>query len=69
MCFYTNILKYTTRISTKLKKVLKTIYNWAQSAPVQHEKETASEILRNTLQSISWTWLSVWTLPQLRGDS
>lgn len=42
------------------------IYNWAQSAPVQHEKETASEILRNTLQSISWTRSSVWTSPQLR---
>lgn len=62
MCFYTNISKYTTRIPTKLKKVLKKRFtNWAQSAPVQHEKETASEILRTTLQSISWTWMCVWT--------
>lgn len=49
-------IKVYNLYSNKIEKVLKTIYNWAQSAPVQHEKETASEILRTTPQSIYWTW-------------
>lgn len=49
-------IKVYNSYSNKMEKVLKkTIYNWAQSAPVQHEKETAPEILRTTRQSISWT--------------
>lgn len=64
-------IKVYNSYSNKIQKryLKKMLYNWAQSAPVQHEKETASEILRTTFQSISTTWLCVWTLPQLRGDS
>lgn len=61
MCFYTNILKYITCIpkkkfekGTKKTKQNKNLQLGPKSAPVQHEKETASEILR-TPQSISWT--------------
>lgn len=39
-------IKVYNLYSNKIEKVLKKkkkIYNWAQSAPVQHEKETTSE--------------------------
>jgi len=42
-----HVKKYTTLIPRQFKKryLKKTIYSWAQNAPVQHEKETASETL------------------------
>lgn len=54
-------IKVYNLYSNKIEKVLKNDLQLGQkSAPVQHEKETASEIL-HTLQSISWTWVCVWT--------
>lgn len=44
LCFYTNVLKFTTPIPTYKKSTKKTkVYVWARSAPVQQDKETTSE--------------------------
>lgn len=52
-----NIQMNTTCILTKMStwKCTKKIYSWAQSAPVQHDKETTSENLHST--ALSWSWL------------
>ena len=37
------------------------IYNWAQSAPVQHEKETASETQHRSAVRLLDMLVCVWT--------
>lgn len=58
MCLYTNILKYTTRIPTKLKKVLKNDLQLGPEAPQCNMREKPLQKPFTPLlgQSISWTW-------------
>lgn len=55
MCFNTNILKYTTRIPTKLKKVLKKRFTIGPKAPQCNMRKKRLQKPSTALQSVSWT--------------